>query len=437
MKRWFVVGLTGVLALVSSPAVLAGTNEWTSSHAWVAAEGCSPVQSIGGIHSCVVAATVSQYEGTDASECSFNAISGGYLDLDGPDYLYRVQTQGSGTYGPTNEPCSDLGWHSGLYFVWDFSEACEAGTQWDFDSGTCLTPFSCLGLQGVEREGFYEAMSIPLSGCSGGESNDCAVTATGQNICIDGECFGRYLFSGGPCDGAELPDGAASAASNGTDCISGSGMTLCSAKSDKNCGTLNGQPICVEAIPPGQCAFLGNGGMVCTSDVAGEPGPTDETGTMPAMPDGEFQAAGPGAIEPRDFNYYSPATVAASGTDPSGVGNGGQDDFPEEDGPGECSEPGACEGTVPEVEPGTDYDETASGAWARIAAAPIVAAVLGLGGTLPEGECPMPEVTLAYLNNQTIVLEQHCTLWEEWSFILSGVMLAVFVFIGAKILMSA
>lgn len=322
---------------------------------------------------------------------------------------------------------------------WQFTEDCEPPSEWDDASGSCLVPFSCETLQGTVREGFYSSTEIVMQGCSGGESNDCSVVATGQNMCVgDGEdnCFGRYEFTGAVCDGDALPEGAATKNSAGTDCITADGLTFCSANSNKNCGTLNGQPVCVEGIPDGECTFLGNGGMVCASDAGAPPGPTDPTGMTPAEPDGEFKAAGDGAIAARNFNYYSPGTVGASGTDTQGSGNGGQDEFEEEPEPGECSEPGSCEGELPDLEEAPDYGESTSDYLAAVQATPIVAAVTSLATSFPVGVCPTPTLELDYLD-ASYTMTIHCDLWDEWSVVLSGVMLAIFVFIGGRILLSA
>jgi hypothetical protein len=42
-------------------------------------------------------------------------------------------------------------------------------------------------------------------------------------------------------------------------------------KEAKNCGTVNGEHMCLDSVPSGDCMLLGGGGAVCTEGAAGVP----------------------------------------------------------------------------------------------------------------------------------------------------------------------
>lgn len=253
---------------------------------------------------------------------------------------------------------------------------------------------------------------------------------TGTRACAGGECFARLSFTGDQC-GAE-PDATSETLVDqpgSTNCVAGDGVTVCAATSSQNCGTVNGQAVCLDSVPPGACTFLGNGGMVCASSASSPPAPTDSGGMSPATPDGTF-TAGSDDTSDTTYNYFGPGTVSDSGTPVSGPAQGGGGDEGTE-------EPSDDEFTGPDLGETTTFAEALGAFAAGLDSVPFVAAVNGLGGSMPEGECPAPTVEIPYLDGVELTLDAHCGLWDEISPILTGVMLAIWVFLGARILLSA
>jgi len=118
----------------------------------------------------------------------------------------------------------------------------------------------------------------------------------------------------------------------GAQCASSGGVVSCGV-SGKNCGTFNGDQVCVASIPPGSCQSFASGGVACTavgsgsSSVASPPAPNNGTAGTPATANGSVTTTVNNSFE--TTNYYSSSTVSTSTggvtSVPGGsnVGNGG------------------------------------------------------------------------------------------------------------------
>lgn len=433
--------LVALVALLASPAH-AGSNTWTATGpyanascngaSWATVASCGEAWVRANV-ACgyMGAGYTSSYRDTSDATSEHNWVTGAYCTL--------VPGNLGGVYQFTNNCASAGRSFNGTHGV--CAEPCSVGTT-DPLTGDCIPPPDCSSFAGRQVDRFYADMGIGGAICAtppGEEVMGCealVAAPTGFAACAGGECFARVEFTGNQCGAEPDETGEVLADEPGTtNCVSGGGVTVCAAQSSQNCGTVNGQSVCLDTIPPGRCTFLGNGGMVCASDATAPPAPTDSGGMDAAMPDGAFTAAGNEAEE-QEYNYFGPGTVASSGTSTSGSGQSGTNE-PAEEGDEPCMEVGSCPGAVPELGDATSFADATSAFMAGVESAPLVAAAAGLGASLPAGECPAPSTTLEYIGGLELTLDAHCGLWDEIATVLSAVMLAVWVFVGARILLSA
>lgn len=418
------LGLYGVSGLVNVAA--AATNAWSSSNSSVQAY-CGNQSSAGAAAGCFLAWADTQVD------CTWSDAGSGPVTGSDPNYGYVTRAS-----RPGGEP-GFCGLSDTITANWSFTAACDSPATFDAVLGACVEPFDCGDFGGMEADRFYSDSEVGGAICAsppGGEGEGCLAELVGFGACAGGECFARVAFTGGGC-GAE-PDETGDALTDqpgNMNCVSGGGVTVCAPQNSQNCGTVNGESVCLDAIPDGRCTFLGNGGMVCASDAAAPPAPTDSSGMSPATPDGEFNA-GSEDSEAQDFDYFGPGTVAESGTPTSGTGSTGTSDEGDEEG-GECSEPGSCEGVLPVLGETETVAEATQAFLGAVEGSPLIAAAMSIGTSIPEGECPAPSITIEYLGDMTLTLDAHCGIWDEVAGVLSALMLAVFVFLGVRIVLSA
>jgi hypothetical protein len=131
----------------------------------------------------------------------------------------------------------------------------------------------------------------------------------------------------------------------------------------------------------------------------------------------------------------TPTTGAPTGT----PGGGGTDPIgtPEEE-PGECSEPGSCEGTLPSLEGGTPLDDSLQAAFDAVLSAPIVSASVDAVDAWPEasGSCPSFGDFEMYARTLNVGASL-CEVWESMAPVLSAVMFAIWSWVGIRVLLSA
>lgn len=339
------------------------------------------------------------------------------------------------------QPCT-AGFSDWFYFALSFTDMCTLPeTMTGEGCSVPPEPFDCSDFIGMQVDRYYADTAVGGAVCAsapGSETpgEECGASPVGFASCAGGECFARLEFSGGTCEGgaADVTGEDLADEPGNMNCVSGGGVTICAGQNAQNCGTVNGEPLCLTSVPEGRCTFLGDGGMVCASTAGAPPAPTDSAGTSPATPDATFTARSEGQPEDTDYDVFGPGTVQGSGTATSGTAST-EDETPEE--PGECTEVGSCPGNIPELGEAETIAESTGTFMGAVNSAPIVQAITGLATSMPAGVCPAPQVTLAYLNNATFTLDAHCALWENIAGVLTFVMLAVWVFIGARIILSA
>jgi hypothetical protein len=119
----------------------------------------------------------------------------------------------------------------------------------------------------------------------------------------------------------------------------------------KNCGTVDGEWVCVQSVPPGGCTYLAGGALACDSTAPSQPDIGD--GETPATPAAQFVGDNAGTGTGSTVNYYTASQVSNSETVITGAGGGAG---PRGDGDGEgggggsgsasgdCGVPPSCEG---------------------------------------------------------------------------------------------
>lgn len=270
-------------------------------------------------------------------------------------------------------------------------------------------------------------------------NNGCKVQRSGQMMTLRPKAGGgvsstmlaAVIFTGKSCtDEVPVEEG---------DCISGSGGRMCieqqQQQAGKNCGTFNGEMMCVDEMPANSCKAGANGGLACVVEgqgaVAPEKLPDNGTQGVPANPDAVIQNNG------QTINYYGPSTVnnshtsiVTNNTPKAGTSSGGS-------GSGDGS---GCEGGIDACVEGATLGavdgagEAVQAMFAQLKEAPIYAAVANIGTGIPGGTCPAPSFEAF---GQTLSLEGMCEIFESVATVISAVMLFAFAVMGARIVMSA
>jgi len=238
--------------------------------------------------------------------------------------------------------------------------------------------------------------------------------------------------------------------SSGAQCVNVSGGATMCTEAGKNCGTVNGDEVCPSALPPGTCESYASGGVACTmasgaNTVPSPPGPNNGTAGQAATGTAYVTVGGGATIT----NYYNSTTIATStsgvvtspggsnvgngGTGGSSLGSGSQPNA----GNGDCGATGvSCsgDGTTPAL-PGEPTIAQATQTYtSALGQVPIVAAVSNIAASVPSGQCPT--ATLAVFGHE-FVMDAQCTLWGQLSPLLGVCFLAMWTFIGVRIVMSA
>lgn len=288
------------------------------------------------------------------------------------------------------------------------------------------------------------------------DAQGCAMTINSSPVNIVG-CHGGCSVQTATYTGAQQ-DGGTPESQAGSNCVSSSGGTFCSEdQNGKNCGTFNGDEVCPQSLPPGTCQSYASGGIACTASGTGgttvptPPGPDNGTAGQAATPTGQVQApvTAAGQTTEATTNYYSAAVVQASagGVASAGgganVGSAGGTSGGTSGGStpnaanGDCGASGVnCPGdsTVPTLPDEPTIGQSTQTYATSLSQVPIVAAVAGIAGAVPAGECPTATFSLF---GHEFVMDAQCTLWADLTPVLSAVFLAMWSFCGVRILMSA
>lgn len=157
---------------------------------------------------------------------------------------------------------------------------------------------------------------MPKSGtlCDGASGCKSQVS---DRTCIGGVCIFEMQIQSEAC---EIGDSAAEPPILPADrCVSSSELELCQPEAKppgRNCGYVNGDFVCVDAVKPGECKILASGGSICGASAGTPPAPDSGTRGQAATPDEQV------AIDDGDtvYNYYNSTTVAGS-SNPQGDGS--------------------------------------------------------------------------------------------------------------------
>jgi hypothetical protein len=280
-----------------------------------------------------------------------------------------------------------------------------------------------------------------VSALGGGSycNNGCEYKAVPTTLILsDGA---HYAIGGAQTTGNACGTGAAPV-TTGANCWQSHGETIC-IDSDHNGATIQGDAIAMASVPGGgNCIGYESGGTLCTMPAGATsqptpPAPDNGTPGTPATPTATVSKGGTTA------NYYSGATSANSSNPVVTQGNAngtpaGQSTQQEQAAsaaqPDDCGDGSACTGTVPTLPDQQDVATTTSSYTGSLGSVPIVAAVQNISASIPPGVCPTASFTVF---GSTYTIDEQCTLWESVSSIVQACMMAVWLFMGIRILMSA
>lgn len=245
-------------------------------------------------------------------------------------------------------------------------------------------------------------------------------------------------------------------------CVSAGGVSACTEKGAKagNCGTVNGDEVCVDAVQPGQCQSFASGGAMCVTDsshpITTPPAPNNGTpgSTTPATPTASFEGKVGSTVE--TANYYNSTVVTQSTkpvvTQPGGTntGNGGTIAT----GGSSLSQPNAASGdcgasgvnctstgdaTLPSLPTEPTVQSSIQAELNAIQASRLVSSVTGVQTALSAGggSCTNPSYNLNIMGKAVSGTMDWCSTWDLAAPIIGIVMLAVWCLVGVRIIMSA
>jgi hypothetical protein len=220
-----------------------------------------------------------------------------------------------------------------------------------------------------EFEGQKKGVKWPDSGVNPGSSlckdvggKSCTMTAAPVAVCLGGNCYNTYSYSGAGCSSAPPPPEVVEASDTEKgECIGVSSGTACVAydRNAENCGTVNGQPLCLGKVPDGKCLFVGGAGVACDSSAGSPPAPDDGvTPGTPATPVTEIETRDSDGNVTNNYSVYSQSQVnnstngvTGSYADSTGTGSTSGDGEGEGEGGGSGSSSASCA-----VEPACEGD---------------------------------------------------------------------------------
>lgn len=312
-------------------------------------------------------------------------------------------------------------------------------------------PDACDARQGKQITYGQSFPSFPSLGTNYAMSlgGGCGADMTGASSCTEGSggsyfCMVTYTYTGDPPTASPAPQ---TPTGQQGDCATRGGKQECAIKTDdltgQSCGTLNGERMCFPKDPntdpdglpsTGECWNTPKGGLLC-SDSADVKDDNDQA----IAPDRTI------VTNNTTTNYYSNDTVTTNNanTTVKGVGVMGGTGTGDGSGTGGGGN-GNCQGadclTGGTLAEAPTMAATASGAYGRLAAAPIVAALADVAPTWSGGSsCPVigQTVNMGMFGSYSIDFGSVCTMWSSIAGILSAVMLACWALLAARIFMSA
>lgn len=276
----------------------------------------------------------------------------------------------------------------------------------------------------VDGESFIKSGSgsPPASICNGG----CNLVQNGPNIAMDGGYTGSYSVQGS-CSGGD-PD-PPDALTDNLNCVSSSnGTQYCvDPNATENCGTVNGEYVCLNSIPDGACIFTGSGQAICNNvSAANTPADTitDPDGnSFDVFPNGTGGQAGGGA---------TPGTNDSDGDgQPGSVGDGS--------GEGTCPSWEDCDethsgGLADIPDDGCDFGCIMGAFWTDINAGPWGQSLNSVALTSGAAACPAPSFAIF---DTTFTMDFHCSLGETVRTMLSIVFLGIWGLAATRVVLSA
>lgn len=394
----------------------AAAGDWTCTGYAFCNGGALQPEGVGTIVQLMVAAhneVLCDVQGIAENGSAYVTSGPTYLGIDSYRYSYVVNFACTRT-----DNGNDAFTAQGVIYA-DITDTCVEG-EFDTATGECIVPEECPffeGMQFIKSGDGNPPASICQSGCT-------LSPAPGPSIRMGGGYMQMFEITGScsPSDSSVPP--------TGNNCIQTSdGTQYCAdPASTENCGTVNGEYVCIDAVPEGNCIFTPTGQAIC--DGGSQTNPPDTT-----IEDGDGN----------DVDVYSDGntggtdggTGTSSGTnDADGDGNPdgglGSDESDECDG-------GACDGdAMPELEAVDGFGDLFVAFYDDVEASPLIASYSGLAESLPAGSCTtFDSDPIAFLNNTVLTIDSHCSLWAEIAPIISSFMMAVWTLLGFFIILRA
>lgn len=273
------------------------------SHSYNGAQGAS-----------VPAAVAQALADFDAATCSnFNRSPS--KTVTGPTYSGDTGTEHRWQH---TMACNDDSFNTGNTYVWILSNGneCPVGETLNTSTGVCEAPSQCDNT--ISGKTFLRPV---FSGGATGdichESSQCVMSAGDTTGLANGDLI-EYVGTNQSCNAEPEIDVPPQAEQD--QCLSDSSLTWCQSPdpSDQNCGTLNGDWICLGSVPDGNCTFFGNGNMACAANATSPPAPDTGTPGNVAPPDNTINHNG------NTTNIYNNTTVTGSSAGASGTDQGSQ-----------------------------------------------------------------------------------------------------------------
>lgn len=310
---------------------------------------------------------------------------------------------------PERHPCD--------MFSGDKAISCKVTVSWDLQSCKWISSSCAEG-------GPFGGYSSRVDGAGSKLGSTACLAGCMYKVTEESEKEMRVEASGESCTGDEQEE----VAEETTECLVGVNADWCPDKvTGTNCGTVNGEPICIDPIPAGTCVSSPNGAVVCVSPPEVEPDTP-----KPVNPDIHDQInglGGGGDGTGNNINIYGDVTIDNGGglircptgstykdgqcqTTPGGDGTcpPGYTKYAETlciyDGNkgGKFSGPGyTLEWSLPDV-PEYDYSAFMNGKFAEVQNAPILSFLPSCGGG---GSSSCPKLTV--MGQETDI---HCRLAE-------------------------
>jgi hypothetical protein len=298
---------------------------------------------------------------------------------------------------------------------------CDDGSDPNLTTGECVPTPECPFVDGeqFQKSGIGTA---PASICQ----NGCNFVPGGASIAMDGGYMGWYEVAGS-CSGGDDPG-----INTGLNCIQTSnGTQYCSdPNTTQNCGTINGEYTCLDAVPPGNCILTPMGQAIC------------DGGSQVNSPDDSIDLDTGETVDV----YGDGNTGGTSGGNGSTQGTNDTDGDGQPDGQGD----GSGDDTCP---PWQDCDETHSGAvpaipddgcpdfecinqnfYTTVSNGPLMSTVSAMSWSSGSSTCPAPSFDLF---GTTIPFNMHCTIGNDVRTALSVVFFGIWLLVATRIFLSA